>query len=144
MSFQQCTAMFVKLNVLCLGNLGFTRRSVKSAGKFLYFPPYTVIPPYTAIKFSEIVHPTLLFRPTQLLIWMNFPPFTIIPHCTAIRHFTVVDNPVSFKPRQGPQRVIKVLRNAVGGGWASCQLFQKKSLRGGGGGWVSIFQEKCL
>ena len=39
---------------------------------------------------SCIFHPTRLFRPTQLLIWMNFPPYTIIPHCTAIRHFTVL------------------------------------------------------
>ena len=30
-----------------------------------------------------------IFRPTQLLIWMNFPPYTIIPHCTAIRHYIV-------------------------------------------------------
>ena len=39
---------------------------------------------------SCIFHPTRLFRPTQLLIWMNFPPYTIIPHCTAIRHYIVV------------------------------------------------------
>ena len=39
---------------------------------------------------SCIFHPTRLFRPTQLLIWMNFPPYTTIPHCTAIRHYIVV------------------------------------------------------
>ena len=38
---------------------------------------------------SCIFHPTRLFRPTQLLIWMNFPPYTTIPHCTAIRHYIV-------------------------------------------------------
>ena len=70
--------MFVQLNVLCLGNwLHAPLR--KKCGEVLVF---------------SIFHPTRLFRPTQLLIWMNFPPYTIIPHCTAIRHFTV--GPILF------------------------------------------------
>ena len=78
----------LQLSVLCLGNrLHAPLR--KKCGKFLYFPPYTVIPLYTTIQFWDNFHPTLLFRPKQLLIWMNFPPYTIIPHCPAIRHFTV-------------------------------------------------------
>ena len=73
MSFHQCTELFVQLNVLCLGNwLHVPLR--KKCGEILVF---------------SIFHPTRLFRPTQLLIWMNLPPYTIIPHCTAIRHFTV-------------------------------------------------------
>ena len=73
MSFHQCTEMFVQLNVLCLGNwLHAPLR--KKCGEVLVF---------------SIFHPTRLFRPTQLLIWMNLPPYTIIPHCTAIWHFTV-------------------------------------------------------
>ena len=43
-----------------------------------------------AITFWIFFHPTRLFRPTQLFIWMNFPPYTTIPHCTAIRHYIVV------------------------------------------------------
>ena len=66
--------MFVQLNVLCLGNwLHAPLR--KKCGEVLVF---------------YIFHTTRLFRPIQLLIWMNLPPYTIIPHCTAIRHFTVV------------------------------------------------------
>ena len=73
MSFHQCTEMFVQLNVLCFGNwLHALLR--KKCGEVLVF---------------SIFHPTRLFRPTQLLIWMNFTPYTIIQHCTAIRHFTV-------------------------------------------------------
>ena len=73
MSFHQCTEIFVQLNVLCFDNwLHAPLR--KKCGEVLVF---------------SIFHPTRLFRPTQLLIWMNFPPYTIIPHCTAIRHFTV-------------------------------------------------------
>ena len=80
MSFHQCTELFVQLNVLCLGNwLHAPLR--KKCGEVLIF---------------SIFHPTRLFRPTQLLIWMNFPPYTIIPHCTAIRHFTVLINYTFF------------------------------------------------
>ena len=54
--------MFVQLNVLCLGNwLHAPLR--KKCGEVLVF---------------SIFHPTRLFRPTQLLIWMNLPPYTII------------------------------------------------------------------
>ena len=72
MSFHQCTEMFVQLNVLCLGN-------------WLHAP---LCKKCEEVLVFSIFHPTRLFRPTQLLIWMNFPPYTIIPHCTAIRHFT--------------------------------------------------------
>ena len=65
--------MFVQLNVLCLAN-------------WLHAP---LRKKYGEVLVFSIFHPTRLFRPTQLLIWMNFPPYTIIPHCTAIRHFTV-------------------------------------------------------
>ena len=61
--------MFVQLNVLCLGNW-LHAPLCKKCGEVLVF---------------SIFHPTRLFRPTQLLIWMNFPPYTIIPHCIAIR-----------------------------------------------------------
>ena len=75
MSFHQCMELFIQLRVLCLGNwLHAPLR--KKCEEVLVF---------------SIFHPTRLFRPTQLLIWMNFPPYTIIPHCTAIRHFTVRD-----------------------------------------------------
>ena len=80
MSFHQCTEMFVQLNVLCLGNwLHAPLHKKCGAGEVLVF---------------SIFYPTWLFRPTQLLIWMNLPPYTIIPHCTAIRHFTVGTMPV--------------------------------------------------
>ena len=109
MSFHQCTELFVQLNVLCLGNwLHAPLR--KKCEEVLVF---------------SIFHPTRLFRPTQLLIWMNFPPYTIIPHCIAIRHFTVLKNSYleayrsqikCFNPRQA--------RNQGGfGGFVRTPLF---------------------
>ena len=91
MSFHQCTEMFVQLNVLCLGNWPHAPLR-KKCGEVLVF---------------SIFHPTRLFRPTQLLIWMNLPPYTIIPHCTAIRHFKVMRSKrrlhTKFKKTQCPK-----------------------------------------
>ena len=95
MSFHQCTEMFVQLNVLCLGNW-LHEPLRKKCGEVLVF---------------SIFHPTRLFRPTQLLIWMNLPPYTIIPHCTAIRHFTVARD-----RRYGPSQIDYILASCR---WAS-------------------------